>query len=218
MNLVQKMLSLTSLVLFVGCNAPPAETKLAEGRAALAGAEAISSADDCATIHAWVEANRAKLPVDYEAFTRYPIAYRRAIFDALPAEAKGELWRQHFRAYASTHPLSDRQAAAIARLSEQASGAFAGGTGGRGDARLRAEDREPFSPEEMANLVAHLGPEDASDAQTPASGDAVNGACECSKTDDWCTWGMTCKNSNCAPTNSGCGTFWRQKCDGLCDW
>lgn len=38
--------------------------------------------------------------------------------------------------------------------------------------------------------------------------------CQCSTGSDWCPLSSACSGSNCAETTSGCGTLWRQPCNG----
>src|SRR5438132_440410 len=62
----------------------------------------------------WVKANLDRLPSGYSEFASYPADYRRAIYGALSASARSDLWVAHFADYRKTHPgLSAEQSAVL---------------------------------------------------------------------------------------------------------
>lgn len=76
---------------------------------------------ECVRATAWVKANHRVLPTTLEAFSRYSVAYRRAIFNALPENAKAGLWRAHLESYLTpssrlNRPQRDAVLSVIARL------------------------------------------------------------------------------------------------------
>jgi len=184
------------------------------------GSNPISNDDDCTVIHAWVRTHHETLPTSYRELVRFPVAYRRVIFDVLSPAAKSSLWQQHFSTYLITHPrLSERQVAVIMKLRAHAAIAFEDAPGREAVAileHLRAEAAELFGPDALPSLIAHLGPENISDAEPTLVSAAAT--CGCNRTDDWCTWGMRCKITSCTGTTSGCGSWWSKPCNGLCDW
>ena len=181
---------------------------------------------DCASITAWVAEKRDDLPASYEELARFPVAYRRAIFDALPPAAKSSLWQQHFQAYRAAHPgLTPEQKAFIQKARSLISpGLFVNhasmAESTEVDTRvstLRSEAAMAFPESELYGLLANLGPADPADHRANNTTESV--ACECNKKDDWC-WNRfgnhRCRKGGCDRQSFGCGTFLRKSCNGLC--
>ncbi|WP_069159696.1 bacteriocin fulvocin C-related protein [Nocardia altamirensis] len=168
---------------------------------------------------AWVLANRANLPRGYAEVIAYPLAYRRAIYQASPPAVRSALWSAHLREYRSARPhltteqldVLNRAAALAARESVFTA---------QGVAQLRqAEDVHRSA---VAELGAHevyqafgmLGPIEAATTQVARYRD-----CECAFQHDYCGR-YTCHNQpgrdNCNYLSDGCGWFWNEPCAGLC--
>lgn len=211
---------------------PGVEANDVSGNAAVPWTGAIPTAEDCASVDAWMVANEATLPTGYDEISRFPVAYRRSIFGALPAEAKSRLWQQHFEAYRAAHPeLTGEQGAFIDKLSATFSPelyvAAAGGEPSEEvDATIEALEAEAatlFSVDEQYALMANLGPDESTaENDTVASIAPRARACECSSKSDWCNRRGT--RLGCAKGHDGCrkprfkrcGTGFAHKCDGLC--
>ena len=65
-------------------------------------------------IMGWVEANRTKLPTDYDELGRLPMPYRRVVFGLLPPATRSALFQTQFERYATEHPdMNAEQRAAL---------------------------------------------------------------------------------------------------------
>ncbi len=165
----------------------------------------------------WVRAHIDQLPGTYDEFVSHPIEYRRAIYRALAAEERSNLWLEHLARYRDGHPaLSKDQHAALDSAKTYASeqGAFVNIDAA---AALPALDTlrslidAAFGPEESRRIIATLGPPSESEVASPAR---LRG-CTCSVISDWCDNSLRCHNDACVQSG-GCGTFWNYTCDGLC--
>ncbi|MEV1005515.1 bacteriocin fulvocin C-related protein [Nonomuraea sp. NPDC050202] len=71
--------------------------------------------EDDAQCYAWVQANKHNLPHTYADFSRFSIAYRRAIYQELPPAVRSRLWTEQITQYLSAHPgLSTQQRQVLA--------------------------------------------------------------------------------------------------------
>ncbi|MBB5135012.1 phage tail protein X [Thermocatellispora tengchongensis] len=68
------------------------------------GGTPAESGGEAATPAAWVEANRHRLPRTYAEFSRFPIAHRRAIYNALGPSARSALWVEQLTRYLDANP------------------------------------------------------------------------------------------------------------------
>lgn len=166
--------------------------------------------------HAWVEANKNRLPRDYDGLTAHPVPYRKAIFSALAPEVRTQLWTEHLDRYRAAHPgladgqteVIDRAVALVSRMGESAY---------RPAEELQAlasAAMNAFGRDEARLLLATLGPESAPDE----SAAAATTDCDCANFSDWCGSGTGCTNypRPCVESSSGCGTFWTWECNGIC--
>src|SRR5258708_1707670 len=74
---------------------------------------------ECAAAKRWVEENAATLPSTLSEISRHRLAYRKAIFVALPRETKLSLWHEQLRYYSTSPRLTDEQRAFVAELDSQ---------------------------------------------------------------------------------------------------
>ncbi|RKT55699.1 bacteriocin fulvocin C-related protein [Saccharothrix australiensis] len=180
----------------------------------------------CGAAQAWVQANKERLPTDYDSIVEHSMVYRRAIFAALPAESKAQFWRNHLRQYRQDRPeLSTGQHAvldhALSLLDRE--DLYAAPTPGADvsrelDSLKNAAVRE-FGRDEARSIVATLGPpEQVSPAAEPA--DEKKPLCTCSIRDDWCTGGTSCRNTGQYECDAqpGCGTLGAYTCTGQCGY
>ncbi|WP_212908514.1 bacteriocin fulvocin C-related protein [Streptomyces sp. TS71-3] len=188
----------------------------------------------------WVRANMDRLPASYSDFGSYPMAYRRAIFNALSPTARAHLWTAHFEHYRKTHPgLSPAQAAFIDDASRLAPRLIT--TGGDREALRALATRAvtTFGADEAGALLATLGPRESTQASPQAGGQAAlqtvpkvapRSADGTQAAAWWCEdVGPEC-NTNCEAitgcndqcwgpcvcSSSGCGDLWLMECNGLC--
>lgn len=201
----------------------------ATGHAALVG---VPTDQDCASIAGWVAENAANLPASYDELAELPIAYRRAIFNALSPAARSSLWQQHFQAYLAAHPeLTPDQRAFVEEmhaamspelfLTDQAMASSDELTALIGAAEPRAAALFPQS--ELPGLLATLGPSEAARPSEAAQPGTEAISCECNDDDDWCWYrwpfgSYTCVAGaeGCDFQPLGCGELWGKPCNGLC--
>ncbi len=75
--------------------------------------------DSCASVQAWVEQNRARLPTDYDKVGQLPWTYRRAVFGALSPATRSALFQSHYERYAQEHTdMSSAQRAVLEHAKE----------------------------------------------------------------------------------------------------
>ena len=177
-------------------------------------APAWAQAQDASSAQAWVAANRDRLPVTYEEVAAHPMAYRRAIVQALTPAQRSQLWVEHVRRFRAAHPgLSGEKAAAVNRAEKAAAtvSVFEQGPGHTALSDLHRQAVNALGPDQAAVLLSRLG--------APATGTARQlPDCECSSLQDLCTGNRNCqpRDDVCTRTEGGCGTFWARICDGLC--
>jgi hypothetical protein len=168
----------------------------------------------------WVLAHHDRLPRDYGTFGSYPVNYRRAIFAALPADARRRLWTDHFSHYQDTHPAQSAQRTTVLRAATALVADTFTDTSPDREQRLTAFASTAiaaYGRDEARALVATLGP---TPAATPHGVLPGCPSCECNGGDNWC--GSKCcvadcyDDNYCVCSNSGCGTFWSYGCNGVC--
>jgi hypothetical protein len=178
----------------------------------------------------WVKANSGNLPQSYAEVTGYPMAYRRAIFEASSPRVRSSLWVEQFRTYLRTHPGLPKEKLEIVRRAiaiASQENVFADQVAVRGAhtaevARLEQDAKRVFGREEAWSLIASLGP-------SPAPGGAALedcGICECSSESDWCSSAQYCREIRCdlecdqdhgCHCFSLCGTLNHYECNGYCN-
>ena len=174
-----------------------------------------------ATAEGWVAKNPGKLPHDYDEFSTYSLTYRKAIFRALPPQARSQLWVAQFQRYRSAHPgLTAAQRAVLDRAEAIAADPNTHGTA-MTEAKhakfqqLGSAARDAFGAEEASVLFTSLGPAAPGAFGPRQPADDPN--CTCSTTDDWCgapNWCFYVKDQ-CVFVG-GCGSQWVYLCDGFC--
>jgi hypothetical protein len=173
----------------------------------------------CAVAAEWVKTHKGSLPASLVEFSRYPLAYRQAVWGALSAPVRERLWREHFSAYAKSHSLTEDQNALLTLMSARVGDYVDEPTGAAGRAAIRRDsvaarvDRV-FGPSEgrkLMNLVA--------------SPQTVSGyLCDCST--EFYLDDPNCEQTNTPYCNSdgacdpypfpACGEFMEFTCDGTC--
>jgi hypothetical protein len=177
----------------------------------LAG-KAPAFADQGDEIQRWLTANQANLPTTYSEFTARPMAYRKAIYNRLPDDARQRLWLDQVRRYRQAH--QDLSAGRVAVLEDfeafVSRGFVASGEDFGGKDRMTDSILAEFGKDEGIALFATLGPVET-DAFAPAGRE-----CTCSTWEDLCS-GAECRNrGDCDRSEHGCGWAWYQHCDGTC--
>lgn len=166
----------------------------------------------------------------YDALSALPINSKRAVFRALSAEAKSELWKIHMNLYLAEHPnLTEDQRNvildAIALVAPQLYEVSKDNPEWLANVHaplqsLRKRASEVFSPSVAAEIFARLG---KADHFNPTKQNVLRiralvtqGECDCSMGSDWCPGDYVCVDEDCQRTSSGCGSLWLYPCDGIC--
>ncbi|GAB3419989.1 hypothetical protein GCM10027569_47680 [Flindersiella endophytica] len=180
-------------------------------------------ADELTTARGWVRANADRLPHRYDDVVAHPVAYRRAIFEALPADVRSRLWVEHLRRYGADYPgLSAKQAGVLDRARAVAGRVSMFEPGDRSEALAQARDVrqaaiDAFGKDEARRILATLGPADRSGVAGGVRPQVAD--CECSEQSDWCAPDFNCTDCswNCCDESSwGCGDYYAYPCDGIC--
>jgi hypothetical protein len=167
----------------------------------------------------WVTANRDQLPQTYSELLDFDVAHRKAIYQALPAENRRDLWVTQFQQYKDAHPaLTTEQARVLDRALDLAGQPSTFTDAPLSDDLLRQLEElrvtaiDAFGIDEGRALFATLGPTDGSAAR--AAG------CGCSCTSNWCDGPCVCcgncNQCSCSCSSIGCGTLLRFGCNGTC--
>ncbi|MFY1825973.1 bacteriocin fulvocin C-related protein [Myxococcus fulvus] len=165
-------------------------------------------------IQAWIEAQGPNLPTNLKELSKHPMAYRRAIFVALPAEKKVALWQEHVRHYIATHPqLSSRQVDVLDSILEMLTPKAYLEPGSFNVSAATAAAAGVFSVDEVRVILATLGPVEEP-AAVPLE---LAPLCACSAMADFC-FRSECRvvAMACLRTAMGCGLLGLSSCDGLC--
>ncbi|MFJ2828421.1 bacteriocin fulvocin C-related protein [Streptomyces sp. NPDC087263] len=192
-------------------------TFLVTGGLAASPAQAVTRAKGSKASR-WVKANRDRLPSGYSEFVSYPTDYRRAVYGALSASARSELWVAHFANYRKTHSgLSAEQSAVLDDATRLAPQIIAGRRQGGVPEELESAAVAAFGESEAQAILMTLGPADTQGA-APRSDQgtqvmdcnsqcAGSGSCDmvCYASPWWCNW-----------TDYGCGPLWLGPCSGVC--
>lgn len=195
-------------------------------------ATSMAWADDepsCVQAARWVEAHADQLPSTYEEITAYPVAHRRAIFAALPAPAKSQVWRQHLDRWTESHPdLSADQSALIkeARAFLDSDLFEVMDDPARYQAHVdRLRDFEEkaldvMTADEVSSAFVDLGSLRPAAYQIDDIKPPKKSNCDCAVGTPGlvraCPKGQTCKDGGCTKTPAGCGLFTYIQCHGLC--
>ncbi len=173
-----------------------------------------------------------------------PLAYRKAVFAALPSEKRGELWRAHFTEYVALHngELSETQLAILDDATELVALHHIQGAPQDQVAALATgiltRAKASFSLSETAALFYDFGPRETPFPSTGLSIASLRTAfwgavlharmapdCTCSTGDPWCgnpVGGMACDENRggCAHDEDwpACGGFWLFECNGMCPY
>ncbi|UQI45851.1 bacteriocin fulvocin C-related protein [Streptomyces sp. HU2014] len=183
--------------------------------AAVLGGGPVSEASAASPAEKWVEANRARLPREYEAFAAHEMSYRQAIFAALAPADRSRLWLDHLTWYRASRPdltAEQRRVLDRAQVLFGRESTFTGSV----DATLHQELESlrkdavaALGQEEGRAALATLGPVPAA----PLPG------CGCSCVSDWCSSSncVCCvRDCWCQPKLNGCGTAFAYMCTGTC--
>lgn len=190
----------------------------------LAGRTPAFAEESCAAARRWAAEQGSDLPTTRAAISRYPMAYRRAIYQELTPTQRSRFWVDQVREFRAARPeLTVEQTAVCERTVRLASDPAHFQPGGTPPPELDARLSElhdaavvAFGRDEARELLASLGPpEQAAPAVERRALSSV--ACECADGSDRCNTGFYCQyqQSNCV-YQDGCGTLGLYVCNGLC--
>lgn len=171
------------------------------------------------------------------AIESYPVAYRRAIMTALPAQARAQVWQNHIAAYLSANPNMDPTAAAALQeaidLISPDLFSRAPTAAERAEVHAIADQVSASLGKDVAiNLLYNIGPADGTFASAEPLTDRIanflrrtlvvnalgGGDCECNT--GWgCDGAASCSGSSgCSTITSwpACGWLWDDPCNGSC--
>lgn len=163
----------------------------------------------------WVNKNLQDLPRTYDAFVRFDVAHRRAIFSALPAEVRSRLWITQLERYRIEHPFLNAPQGQVLEAASRIAGEPSTFEGRLTDGvhreleDLRIAAIAAFGKEEGRSLLTMIGPTDVT----------AQASCGCNCESDWCDGSciccVYCDDCWCS-CRIGCGTLLMYECKGTC--
>lgn len=181
------------------------------------GGDTIDPQDTCVEVDAWIEAHRDSLPRVYTDFGRLPMNYRRRVYDHLSFKAKSDLWRAHVARALETETLTgDQQAFLKEALGLLAPEFFSRSAPGPSSDRMR--ELFGHDPSLYQRLFRQIGPATSAAAPVPEPDGITSCAC-CYNCGGWfpsCTFRTRCMATECNHTQSGCGDWGEDACNGQC--
>lgn len=177
----------------------------------------------CVVAKRWVEANAPTLPTTLGEFSKYTPTYRRAIYRALPRDAKLRLWHEQFRAYAASPALSEDQRRFLLEVDAELDLYFGPEKVRQARQRYQARAQATLGDSLAWAVFRDLGM-GAPRADVPNARSAGNlESCGCSTVDPYCGGGPTGPDAPCLAggctiddTWPACGFLWCDDCDGKC--
>ncbi|GHJ35284.1 hypothetical protein Sm713_08930 [Streptomyces sp. TS71-3] len=164
----------------------------------------------------WVKANLDRLPSGYSEFASYPADCRRAVYGALSASVRSDLWVAHFANYRKTHPgLSAEQSAVLDDAMRLAPQIIAGRQQRTAVEGLETAAVAAFGESGARAILMTLGP---ADTQSAARSDQSIQVLDCNSQ---CGTGASCDTvcygePYCNWTAYGCGPLWLGPRSGYC--
>jgi hypothetical protein len=168
----------------------------------------------------------------------YPVAYRRAIMTALPAQLRAATWQNHIEAYLAANPNIDPAAtqaleAAIALLTPDLLSRAATAAERTEIHAIAGQVTTSLGKDTALNLLYNLGPADGTFVSTEPLTNKIAAflsrtfavradASDCNCNQGWgCGSGSggECSGSSGCNTVTGwpaCGWLWEDPCDGSC--
>ncbi|MFJ8827841.1 bacteriocin fulvocin C-related protein [Streptomyces sp. NPDC102467] len=163
----------------------------------------------------WVKANLDRLPSGYSEFASYPADYRRAVYGALSASARSNLWVAHFANYRKTHPgLSAEQSAVLDDATRLAPPIIAGRLQGTAVEGLETATVTAFGESGAGAILRTLGP-----AEEPRAASRSDQSIQAQDCNSQCAGTGSCDTvcyGSCNWTDYGCGPLWLGPCSGFC--
>jgi len=169
----------------------------------------------------------------YGQLSAQPIARRRALYAAMPASMRADLWAMHLSNFLQDHDLNTEERAVILEAigiveaglleTEPSSAQWKSTT------QLLAKHVEQARSDVVFDALSVLGGPEISvsgKARSLRTDWLPGDDCECNTSGvNFCCWGdcPTSTTPNCHPSSRfgcipahGCGLFWLEDCDGIC--
>ena len=180
-----------------------------------ATADAPREVPACELADQWVAANRDKLPTSLDAFVAHSIVVRQAIYDALDAETRASLWREHLGIVIHEAALST-QRQFLNEVTRDLPNLLDPETTSSDELEALWGSATAILGEDLARrALLDLGPGVV--AQDGRSAPQV--LCSCWSERNECPQGAgkaSCLEGACTERRRGCYILDRFKCDGLC--
>ncbi|MBU8899115.1 bacteriocin fulvocin C-related protein [Corallococcus sp. M34] len=160
----------------------------------------------------WLVKNSANVPTDLRGLSTHPVLYREAAFQVLSPAQQAALWREHVQAYRRDHPrLTLKQLAVLDAILAVLTPDVFEPASAVDTSQVEAAVVEAFGTQESQALIRTLGPPDTD----PGLSLTTANLCKCSLQSAFCSLGK-CQPGKCHRQSSGCGSWWRYPCDGVC--
>lgn len=178
---------------------------------------------ECVKAEKWVAANRGRLPATLAAFSQFGLAYRRAIYQALPRETRLSLWHEQLAYYSQSDSLSAVQRRFVREMDDALDRVLGSPEEADFEAVNKPRAIEILGKPLARQVFANLGIGAAAQPSIVAAGSVALDGCQCNATDDWCSDSPTGLDKKCyeggtciTPTVSGCGWWLAKPCNGWC--
>lgn len=151
----------------------------------------------------------------------------RIIYHPLSPDEKVALWKNHIENFSSEFNLTEEQANfcthLLSALSPDIFISSANSSTFLATARyFETESYRLFSPQIRYYLLSSLQPRFENFIEENNINHQIKSGmiedCACNNNDDWCLGLKVCrKTTDCTSSDSGCGFWWKNPCNGLCE-
>lgn len=172
---------------------------------------------ECVVAARWAKAHVDELPRTLSGISSYKLAYRQAIYAQLTRAERLSLWHEQFEYYGKLASLSSEQRSYLASVDRELDEYFGPERNAAAEDRYHDRAVSILGPALAKDVFANLGINTLEQRESAQPG-ALQEACACSTSSDWCgPTGLDCGTGiSCTGSTSGCGTFWCHACNGSC--
>jgi hypothetical protein len=177
----------------------------------------------CVVAKRWASENAGHFPTALGDFSRHTPSYRRAIYRALPRDAKLSLWHEQFRAYAASPALSEAQRRFVLEIDADLDTYFGPENVRQFKQRYGARAHAILGDSLSWAVLRNLGM-GAPRFDTPNGKSLGNlDTCGCNTGESYCGGGpsgpsASCNGGGCTIDDvwPSCGNLWCEDCNGKC--